>query len=98
MERIQGRHVPPFAFMERQMSWRKEDNKNYRGKIDRVFVSMTEPWEVEHFVDTYLTTRGADLNDANRGVILNAMEDYPGKAPVLREDLVKFLNTRITIK
>lgn len=79
------------------MSWRKEDNKNYRGKIDRIYVSMTEKWEVEYFVDTYLKHRGAEVSDDNRGVILANMEKYPGSAPVKREDLIAFLNDKISV-
>lgn len=79
------------------MSWRKEDNKNYRGKIDRIYVSMTEEWEVEYFVDSYLEHRGAALSDANRGVVLAKMEEYPGSAPVKRADLIAFLNEKISV-
>ncbi|QGW22873.1 hypothetical protein GOM96_18355 [Stutzerimonas degradans] len=77
------------------MGWRKEDNKNYRGKIDRIYVSMTEQWEVEYFVDTYLRYRKAELTDDNRGIILAAMEKYDGKAPVKREELIAYLDRNV---
>ncbi|NHW01965.1 hypothetical protein [Stutzerimonas degradans] len=77
------------------MSWRKEDNKNYRGKIDRIYVSMTEQWEVEYFVDTYLRYRKAELTDDNRGILLAAMEKYDGKAPVKREELIAYLDRNV---
>ncbi|HEV7270726.1 hypothetical protein [Pseudoxanthomonas sp.] len=76
------------------MSWNSEDNKHYRGPIDRVFVSQTEQYEVKHFIDQYLKTRGYDMTDANRRTVGQKMEQYPGRAPVLRKDLEAFLDKR----
>lgn len=42
--------------MEELGDWSKHDNKKYIGKIDRIYVSMTEDYEVEYFIDQYLKT------------------------------------------
>lgn len=34
--------------------WSSHDNKRYIGKIDRIYVAMTETYEVEYFIDQYL--------------------------------------------
>ncbi|SDJ59720.1 hypothetical protein [Pseudomonas indica] len=80
------------------MSWNTEDNKQERGKIDQMFVSLTEEWEVKQFVDTYLTRRGGALTDANRNIIIKHMKSYPGKAPIKRDDLNAHLDNIITVK
>lgn len=74
------------------MAWKKEDNKNYTGKIDRIYVSMTEDWEVEYFIDKYLKDHNYGLTDKNRDNVLGVMEKFPGKAPIKRDDMIKHLN------
>lgn len=74
------------------MVWKNDDNKNYRGKIDRVNVSLTENWEVEYFIDQYLKTRRRDLTDANRSLVAHKLEKAPGQAPFKRADLNAWLD------
>jgi hypothetical protein len=69
------------------MSWNNQDNKHYRGPIDRVFVSMSEAYEVSYFIDEYLRTRGYGLTEENRRKVGAKLEKYPGRAPWQREDL-----------
>jgi len=38
------------------MNWSSEDNKNQRGKINRIYVSSTESYELNYFVADYLKT------------------------------------------
>ena len=76
--------------------WNDEDNKRYRGKIDRVFVSLTEYYESHYFIDHYLESHKSTVNAANRKVIGDAMDRYPGRAPVQRTELTKWLDTQIT--
>lgn len=78
--------------------WSNHDNKRYIGKIDRIYVSMAEKYEVEYFIDHYLQSRGYTLDNAGRDVIAGALEQYPGKAPFKRDDLIAFLDGRITSK
>lgn len=74
------------------MVWQSNDNKKYRGKIDRVFVSLTESWEVEYFIDQYLKTRGKALTDENRSKVAHKLEGAPGRAPHQRADLNSWLD------
>lgn len=74
------------------MNWNSEDNKHYRGPIDRVFVSRTETYEVKYFIDDYLKTRSYALSDENRKIVGDKMMKYTGKAPILRTDLDAFLD------
>lgn len=78
--------------------WSNHDNKKYIGRIDRINVSMTEDYEVEYFIDQYLKTRRYTVNNANRDVVANELEKYPGNAPFKRDDLNDFLDKCITKK
>lgn len=77
--------------------WSNHDNKRYRGKLDRIYVSTAEEWEVEYFIDHYLESRNCALNTANRSVIEQELENYSGRAPYKRDDLKAFLDQRITV-
>ena len=74
------------------MNWNTQDNKHYRGPIDRVFVSLTEEYEIDYFIDQYLRTRGYAVTDENRRKVGAKMENYLGRAPVQRRDLEQFLD------
>lgn len=78
------------------MNWSAQDNKKYRGKIDRIFVSRTEYYEVDYYVGQYLKTRGYADTDANRKVIHQEMEAYSGRAPILRADMDRWLDGRVS--
>lgn len=80
--------------MEDLGNWSNHDNKKYIGKLDRIYVSMTESYEVEYFIDHYLQTRRFRVSNKNRDIIASTLETYPGKAPFKRDDLSKFLDAR----
>lgn len=74
------------------MNWNAQDNKHYRGPIDRIFVSMTESYEVSYFIDDYLRTRSYAVTDENRRKVGAKLQGYPGRAPFRRDDLNVFLD------
>ncbi|MBF4207498.1 hypothetical protein EI533_07135 [Pseudomonas donghuensis] len=74
------------------MVWKNDDNKKYRGKLDRIYVSTTEHWEVEYFIDQYLKTRKRQMTDQNRSLVAHKLEDLPGKAPHKRDDVNAWLD------
>lgn len=74
------------------MVWKNDGNKKYRGKIDRINVSMTESWEVEYFIDHYLKTRKRGINHENRSLVAHKLEDLPGKAPHKRDEVSAWLD------
>lgn len=78
--------------------WSGHDNKRYIGKLDRIYVSMTEEYEVEYYIDHYLETRGYGITNANRDVITAELESYPGRAPWKRVDLDAYLDRRVSKK
>ncbi|HHA2503895.1 TPA: hypothetical protein ACOENT_002132 [Stenotrophomonas maltophilia] len=80
--------------MEQLGDWSKHDNKKYIGKIDRIFVSMTEGYEVEYFIDHYLETHNYTVSNENRNIVAVALEDFPGRAPFKRDDLTRFLDAK----
>ncbi|ORM94900.1 hypothetical protein [Pantoea cypripedii] len=72
--------------------WSEHDNKKYVGKIDRIYVSMTEEYEVEYFIDHYLQSRNYQISNENRDIVTDKLEAYPGKAPFKRDDLNTYLD------
>ena len=71
------------------------DNKNYRGKIDRIRVAFGEDYEVDYFVDHYIQSRGYTVNKSNREAIHGHLEAYPHSGTVMRDQLTTWLNQRI---
>ena len=71
--------------------WSGKDNKHYRGHLDRIFVSTTEEWEVEYFIDHYLKTHNYNNSQASREASMQGISVYPGQKPILREKLTAFL-------
>lgn len=80
--------------MGKKGNWSDHDKKKYVGKLDRIYVSMTESWEVEYFIDHYLESGGYDITNKNRDIITAALEQYPGRSPFKRDDLNKFLDAK----
>ncbi len=74
------------------MSWQNQDNKNQRGEIDRVFVSPTEDWELDYFIQHYLHKNNELANDENKEMIRYAISVCPLPAPVKRETLTAYLD------
>lgn len=81
--------------MENLGDWSNHDNKKYIGKIDRIYVSMSENYEVEYFIDKYLLDNNYKINNNNRDCVVNLLEVFPGKAPFKRDDLIKFLDKNL---
>lgn len=72
--------------------WSGHDNKKYIGKLDRIYVSMTEEYEVEYYIDQYLETRSYAVSNANRDKVAAALEKYPGRTPFKRDALNEYLD------
>jgi hypothetical protein len=83
---------------EMKGDWSSHDNKRYRGKIDRIYVSMSETYEVEYYIDHYLESRGFDISNNNRDIVAGALEQFPGRAPFKRADLDTFLDSKFKKK
>lgn len=77
------------------MNWHDHPTPN---AIDKVFVSQTETREVHHFVDHYLATHNYTVDESNRRIVRDALKQFPGRAPVKRDDLTTFLDSRFLHK
>lgn len=78
--------------------WPHKDNKHYKGHLDRIYVSEEEEWEIGYFVDKYLEDHNYPKNEQNRTALMSHIANYPGKAPIKRADLKKFLDDKIKSK
>jgi hypothetical protein len=78
------------------MPWQRSDEKRYSGKIEGIFVSITEAWDVEDFIDQYLVLRGFQVNDMNRDRIALRLEAVPGRPPYRAVQLVAWLDENFT--
>lgn len=78
------------------MNWSREDNRHYRGPLDRIFVSQTESWEIDYFIKHYLEKHNCPTTAENMRAIGQHMENYPGRAPVKRDDMTAWLDKNVT--
>jgi hypothetical protein len=78
------------------MNWSSEDNRHYRGHLDRIYVSQTESWEINYYIKHYLEKHYSRTTAQNMRIIGQKMESYPGRAPVKREDMTVWLDKNIT--
>ena len=79
------------------MNWNTQDNKQYTGELDRIYVSRTEYYEVRYAVDEWLRSRKCDLSESNRAVVRGWIKAYPGRVPVQRDELYPWLDANIQI-
>ena len=63
-----------------------------RGPASERFVSLTEPLDVSRFIVEYLRARGCAIDERNRRVVMNAINTYTGRAPILRLELRAYLD------
>ena len=60
--------------------------------IDKVYVSWTELWDVNRYVEHYLRTRRCSPVRDLRPQVLKCIERYPGAAPFTKSSLDYFLD------
>lgn len=73
------------------MSWNNQDDKTYRGSIDRQYVSKDEDYEVHYFVTAYLEKRNLKADDKAFDQLKIAVKNSPLTAPILRNNLENYL-------
>ncbi len=74
------------------MPWPDNDNSNIRGPIDQQWVALTEPYEVDAFVRSYIASRGYTDVVASTPIVKTDVLAYPGRRPVKRIDLEAHLD------
>jgi len=74
------------------VDWSERDQLELRGEPDRRFVALTEKWEVEHFINRYLRTRGMARTQLRFDAIEKAIRRLNLASPILRDDLIARLD------
>jgi hypothetical protein len=74
------------------VDWPEPDKLNERGERDRRFVSLTEKWEIDNFINSYLNTRGCARTDLMVRTVEAAIAGFAGSSPVPRDDLTAYLD------
>ena len=64
---------------------------------DRVYVSWTEQWDMDRYVDNYLSERKLSLSDAARAAIRSRIEGYPWEGPRKKADLDSYLDGTVVL-
>ena len=64
-------------------------------RVERIFVSWTEQWDLATYIDHYLRTRRIPMTDASRERVWRCMGAFPGRAPHTKSDLDFFLDANL---
>ena len=60
--------------------------------IRQVFISWTQQWNLDEYVEHYMRSRRLKANDATRMSLLRCMSSYTGPVPYRKSDLDFFLD------
>jgi hypothetical protein len=77
--------------------WSTKNNKYYRGRTDRMAVSITESYEVDDFIAQFLRVNGIPDMEVNRKRIASAMSQYPTRAPWRQDEVATFVRQKMNI-
>ncbi|TDV43764.1 hypothetical protein EC919_11511 [Pseudomonas graminis] len=72
----------------------QSETRYHTGKVESVFVSVAEAWQVERFIEAYLELRGYQLTESNRFLLTQQLEAAPGRPPYRIESLVSWLDEK----
>jgi hypothetical protein len=57
---------------------------------DRIFVSWTQQWDIEQYLEHYMRTRR--IKPEARDMVRSHVDSYPGKPPFTKSDLDFYLD------
>ena len=63
--------------------------------ISPIFVSWTQRWEMDQYVEHYLRIRGLAGRQDARARVQSALAVYPGNAPYTKSDLDFYLDSNV---
>lgn len=66
----------------------------YKSAMER-YVSLADPQEVACLIDDYLMARNYSLTEHSRELVHNVLTPFRSHPPMLRADLIAFLDTMI---
>ena len=62
---------------------------------DRIFVTWTQQWSVDDYVENYLRSRRLGSGEHARALVHACLEKYPGRTPLCKSDLDFFLDANL---
>lgn len=65
---------------------------------DKIWISETDFKYVFDFIDNYIEERRISRDGENEYIIKNAIDIYPGRLPIMLNDLTEFLDKKLRIK
>ena len=66
----------------------------YRSAMER-YVSLANPQEIADLIDDYLLARNYSLTEQSRELVRNVLVPFRLHPPMLRADLIAFLDTMV---
>lgn len=66
--------------------------------IEKIYVSWTESWDLDRYVEHYLRERVRGREREARAVVLRIIARYPGDAPVTKSNMDYFLDANLPRK
>lgn len=63
--------------------------------MDRIFVTWTQQWSVDDYVENYLRTRRLGHGENARAAVHACLRRYTGRAPPCKSDLDFFLDANL---
>jgi hypothetical protein len=82
---------------QEETMWTTKANKYYRGRTDRMTVSLTESCAVDEFIEQFLRANELPAIDSNRERIASAMTQYPTRALWRQDDVARFVRRKMNI-
>jgi hypothetical protein len=77
--------------------WSAKNNKYYRGRADRMAVSINESLEVDDFIAQFILANHLPDMDSNRQRVATEMTKYPTHAPWRQHEVAKFVRQKMNI-
>lgn len=65
---------------------------------DKIWISETDFKYVFDFIDNYIEERRISRDGENEYIIKNAIDIYPGRLPIMINDLTEFLDKKLRIR
>ena len=63
--------------------------------MDRIFVTWTQQWSIDDYVENYLLTRRLGKGESARAAVLACLHRYTGRTPLCKSDLDFFLDANL---
>jgi hypothetical protein len=63
--------------------------------IEQIFVTWTQRWDVDNYIEHYVRTRRLAASDATRDSIRAVLASYPGTTPHTKSALDFFLDANM---